>query len=192
MVDGIEARSPWTRIHIPHAKRKYPHPIVHESLITLSDYQGQLRQVILRGNGQEKPAFLISNDLAALVEMLLGNYARRCRVENVIAETVKCFNFNALSSPILVTVHFNVVMTMIADTFNSLLGLKLRRFERCDAAKIYRLFVKGKAKVNMSGQKLTVTFPRRAHNPILSSVPWQQLPLSLSWLNGAELELKFK
>jgi transposase len=192
MVDGIEALSPWTRIHIPHAKRKYPHPIVHESRITLPDYQGPLRQVIIRGNGREKPAFLISNDFDAPVEMLVGNYARRWRVENVIAEAVKFFNLNALSSPILVKVHFDVIMTMIADTFYSLLARRLRGFENCDAAKIYRLFVKGKARVKLNGQKLTVSFPRRAHNPILRSVPWQRLPQSLSWLNDIGLELKFK
>jgi len=35
MLDRIETLEPWTRIHIPHAKRKYPNPIVYESLITL-------------------------------------------------------------------------------------------------------------------------------------------------------------
>jgi len=109
-----------------------------------------------------------------------------------MAEAVKFFNLNALSSPILVKVHFDVVMTMIADTLYSLLASKLRGFEACDAAKIYRLFVKGKARVSLRRQKLTVTFPRRAHNPILRSVAWHQLPQSLSWLNGADLELRFK
>ena len=192
MLDRIETLEPWTRIHIPHAKRKYPNPIVYESLITLPEYQGELRQVILRGNGREKPAFLISNDFATPVELLVGNYARRWRVENVIAEAVKFFNLNALSSPILVKVHFDVIMTMMADTFYSLLARKLRGFENCDAAKIHRLFVKGKATVSLSSQKLTVSFPRRAHNPILRSVPWHQLPQSLSWLNGLGLEFSFK
>ena len=192
MVEALEALSPWQRIHIPHGKRKYPNPIVHESTITLPDYQGELRQVIIRGNGREKPAFLISNDFATPTELLVGNYARRWRVENVIAEAVKFFNLNALSSPILVKVHFDVVMTMIADTLYSLLARKLRGFEACDAAKIYRLFVKGKARVSLRRQRLTVTFPRRAHNPILRSVAWHKMPQGLSWLDGAELELRFK
>ena len=192
MVEALEALSPWQRIHIPHGKRKYPNPIVHESTITLPDYQGELRQVIIRGNGREKPAFLISNDFATPTELLVGNYARRWRVENVIAEAVKFFNLNALSSPILVKVHFDVVMTMIADTLYSLLARKLRGFEACDAAKIYRLFVKGKARVSLRRQRLTVTFPRRAHNPILRSVAWHKMPQCLSWLDGAELELRFK
>jgi transposase len=191
MLDGIEALESWKRIHIPHAKRKYPNPLVNESFITLPDYEGDLRQVIVRGNGHEKPAFLISNDFDTPSELLVGNYARRWRVENVISEVVTFFNLNALSSPILVKVHFDVIMTMIADTLYSMLAQKLRGFESCDAAKIYRLFVKGKGKVTLKGNKITVIFPRKAHNPILRSVPWHRLPQTLSWLDGVPLDLRF-
>ena len=191
MLDGTEALESWKRIHIPHAKRKYPNPLVHESFITLPDYEGDLRQVIVRGNGHEKPAFLISNDFDTPSELLVGNYARRWRVENVISEAVKFFNLNALSSPILVKVHFDVVMTMIADTLYTMLAQKLRGFESCDASKIHRLFVKGKGKVTLKGNQITVIFPRKAHNPILRSVPWHRLPQALSWLDGVALDLRF-
>jgi len=191
MLHGIEALESWKRIHIAHAKRKYPNPLIHESFITLPDYEGDVRQVIVRGNGREKPAFLISNDFDTPSELLVGNYARRWRVENVISEAVKFFNLNALSSPILVKVHFDVIMTMIADTLYSMLAQKLRGFESCDAAKIHRLFVKGKGKVTLKGNKITVIFPRKAHNPILRSVPWHRLPQTLSWLDGVALEFRF-
>ena len=192
ILDGIDKLSPWKRIHIPHGKRKYPNPMVYESFISLTDYEGELRQVIVRGNGHEKPAFLISNDFTAPLELLVGNYSRRWRVENVISEAVKFFNLNTLSSPILVKVHFDVIMTMIADTFYSMLGQKLRGFESCDASKIYRLFVKGKGKITLDGKKITVTYPRRAHNPILRSAPWHRVPQSLSWLDGVGLEFRFR
>jgi transposase len=190
MTDKIEALEPWQRIHVPHAKRKYPNPLIHESLITLRDYEGDLRQLILRGNGREKPTFLVSNDFDTPSELLVSNYARRWRVENVISEAVKFFNLNALSSPILIKVHFDVIMTMIADTLYSMLAQKLRGFESCDATKIHRLFVKGKANVILKNNKITVIFPRKAHNPILRSVPWHTLPQTLSWLDGVDLELR--
>jgi len=41
---------------------------------------------------------------------VVENYARRWRIENGIAEAVKFFNLNALSSPILVKVHFDVTV----------------------------------------------------------------------------------
>jgi hypothetical protein len=192
LVGNLEKLKPWERIHIPHEKRKYPDPYIHQSLIDLKDYEGQLRQIILRGNGREDPAFLITNDLKAPAERIVSDYARRWRVENVISEAVKFFNLNALSSPILVKVHFDVLMTMIADTLYSMLAQKLRGFDQCDAQKIFRHFIRGKADVDITSGDVKVTYPRRAHNPILREVPWHRLPQSISWLDGAKLNLKFQ
>ena len=115
------------------------------------------------------------------------------RVENGIAEAVKFFHLNALSSPILVKVYFDVVMTMIADTLYSMLAEKLRGFEDCDAPALYRNFVRGKGAVSVRDGRLTVTYPRRAHNPILRRVPWRQLPRTVPAMEGGgELVLRFK
>lgn len=192
LIEGLDSVGPWKRIHIPHAKRKYQNPQVYESMVELTGYSGSLRQVVMRGNGHSRPAFLISNDNDSPVERIAGDYARRWRVENVISEAVKFFNLNALSSPILTKVHFDVIMTMVADTLYSMLAGKLRGFEHCDAAKVYRHFVKGKGRVNLSADRLVVTFPRRAHNPILRNAPWHRLPTKVSWLGDVNLELKFK
>jgi len=192
LIDNIKHLKPWKRIHIPHAKRKYPNPLVHESIVELDNYKGRLRQIIVKGNGREKPAFLISNDFGSPLELMVSNYSRRWRVENVIAEAVKFFNLNMLSSPILIKVHFDIVMTMIADTLYSMLAKKLRGFEECDAPKVYRDFVRGKGNITVTGKELTVTYPKRAHNPILRSVPWHRMPEPLTWLDDAKLKLVFR
>ena len=192
LVGSLDKLSPWKRIHLPHDKRKYPNPYIHQSYVTLKDYEGDIRQVILRGNGREEPAFMITNDFMEPAERIVSDYARRWRVENAIAEAVKFFNLNALSSPILVKVHFDVVMTMIADTLYSMLAHKLRGFEQCDAPKIFRHFIQGKATVNITSNQVQITYPRRAHNPILRGVPWHRLPQTISWLDGAKLNLQFR
>ena len=191
LIQNVNKLKPWKRIHIPHAKRKFPNPLVHESIIEIKDYEGTLRQVIIRGNGHEKPVFLITNDFDSPLELVAGNYSRRWRVENAISEAVKFFNLNALSSPILVKVHFDVIMTMIADTFYSMLAKNLRGFEHCDAPKIYRHFIKGKGKIAAKDGNLSVIFPKRAHNPILRAVPWHRKPSVLNWLEDVNLQLIF-
>lgn len=191
-LEQVEDLTGWKRIHIPHAKRKFPNPQVHDSLIKLRGYDGDVRQVIVRGNGHEKPAFLVSNDFDAPVELLVGNYARRWRVENGIAEAVKFFHLNALSSPILVKIHFDIALTMVADTLYTMLARKLRGFEECDAPKLYRSFVRGKGIVEVRDGTVMVTYPKRAHNPILRRVPWDHLPLQIPGLEGAPLTLKFQ
>lgn len=192
LLSEIDRLTDWTRIHIPHAKRKFPNPQVHESLVTLRGYDGCLRQVVMRGNGHDKPAVLISNDLDSPVELLVGNYARRWRVENGIAEAVKFFHLNSLSSPILVKIHFDLALTMIADTLYSMLARRLRGFEDCDAPTLYRHFVRGTGSAHVSRGTVTVTFPARAHNPVLRAASWHALPQQLPGIQGASLKLDFR
>lgn len=182
----------WSRVHIPHKGRKYPNPYVHESTERLKDYKDLVRQIVVKGNGHEKPAFLITNDFDIPTELVVGNYARRWRVENGIAEAVKFFHLNSLSSPILVKIHFDVAMTMLADTLYTMLATRLRGFEHCDAPTLYRHFVRGKGTVAVRDGQVTVTYPGRAHNPVLRNASWNRLPLALPGLDGAPLALKFK
>jgi transposase len=192
LVASTDDLEPWTRIHIPHARRKFPNPMVHESRIRLRGYEGELRQIVVRGNGHEKPAFLITNDFDAPVETVVGDYARRWRIENGIAEAVKFFHLNSLSSPILTKVHFDVAMTVVADTLYTMLARKLRGFEECDAPKLYRHFVRTKATVSVEQGHVSVVWPRHAHNPILRAVRWDQLPMVLPGLEGAPLSFRFE
>ncbi len=192
LIDKAKHLSGWRRIHLDNTRRKYPNPQVHESTIRLRGYEGDLRQVIVRGNGREKPAFIITNDFDIVTESVVGSYGRRWRIENGISEAVKFFNINSLSSPILVKVHFDVTMTMIADTLYSMLAQRLRGFESCDAPKLYRHFVRGKGIVAVDGRDITVIYPRRAHNPILRGVPWRRMPDNIPGLPGARLALRFQ
>ena len=191
LIDRVDKLNSWHRIHIPHEKRKYANLQVHESFIRLREYQGKVRQVIVRGNGREKPSFLITNDFDIPLELLVGHYARRWRVENGIAEAVKFFHLNALSSPIVIKVHFDISLTMIADTLYSMLARKLRGFEDCHASTLYRHFVHGKGIIEVDGRTINVIYPRRAHNPILRQVPWDTLPQRLPGFDGARLTLNF-
>jgi transposase len=191
LLEDASKFEPWTKITISHEKRKYPNPLIYESDVELKDYDGKVRQIILKGNGHEKPAFLITNDFESPAEIIVADYSCRWHIETGISEAVKFFNINALSSPILLKVHFDMIMTMIADTLYWRLAQSLRGFEKCDANTIFRSFVQGQGVVAIRNSEITVTFPKRAHNPILRSVAWQHLPRSIPWLDDARLNLVF-
>ena len=192
LIEWASKQSSWKRISIPHEKRKYRNPYILDGMTALRGYDGKVRQVVMRGNGREHPTFLITNDLKMPVEVLVGNYARRWRVENGIAEAVKFFHLNALSSPILVKVHFDVAMTMMADTLYAMLAKKLRGFEDCDAPNIFRHFIRGKGTVSVKNGTVILTLPRRAHNPILRKVQWNRLPCVVPGLGGAKLMFQIR
>jgi hypothetical protein len=48
LIGNLDELKPREKIHIPHDKRKYPDPY-HQSLVALKNYEGQLRQIIIRG-----------------------------------------------------------------------------------------------------------------------------------------------
>lgn len=192
LLADLARQDDWRRIHIPHPKRKFPDPLIHEAQVSLRGYPGPIRQIAIKDNGHNQPALLITNDQDSPAELIVGNYARRWRVENGIAEAVKFFHLNALSSPILIKVHFDLILTLIADTLYSRLAQFLRGFEHCDAPTLHRHFVQGKGLVSIQEGAIQVTYPRRAHNPILRAFPWERLPQQLPWLDGARLSLQFQ
>jgi len=52
--------------------------------------------------------------------------------------------------------------------------------------------VRGKGTISIRNQTVTVTYPRRAHNPILRSVQWDQLPEVAPGIENVRLQLRFK
>jgi len=50
---------------------------------------------------------------------------------------------------------------------------------------------KGKGEVVVKDGGIHVTYPRRAHNPILRAVAWHRLPQKIPWLNDAPINFHF-
>jgi len=184
-------RNHWQKLHLDIPKRKYKNPFVFESTIKLPGYDDKLRQVVMIGTGRERPSFLITNDFQSPVDSLVFRYAKRWRIENGIAETVKFFSLNALSSPVLIKVHFDVIMTMIAHSLYHFLSQKLRGFEECRASTIFRKFINMKADVVIRDSDIVVKFPRRAHNPIIKSAQLDKAS-NISWLGNRKILFEFR
>jgi transposase len=184
--------SHWQKLHLDIPKRKYKNPFVIESTVDLPGYDDKLRQVVMKGTSRERPSFLITNDLWSPVDSLVFRYAKRWRIENGIAESVKFFSLNALSSPVLIKVHFDVLMTMIAHSLYHSLSQKLRGFEECRASTIFRKFINMKADVVIRDGNIVVKFPRRAHNPVIKSAQLDKAPSTISWLGNRRMLFEFR
>jgi hypothetical protein len=184
-LDAIPAES-WKRIKIDTPKRKYQNPLTYDSIITLPQF-GEIRQIVMKGNGREEPAFFITNDMNSTVLEIVTHYCKRWRIENGIAEAVGFFNLNMLSSPILIKIHFDVVLTMIADTLYYYLAQSLRGFEKCNAETIFRHFIDMPAKIEVTEDTIKVAYPLRAHSPVLRSAKLEAWAQPISWLGNRRI-----
>ena len=104
--------SAWQKVYLNIPKRKYKRISVHESRVTLQGCQNTFRQIALKDHGRSKPTFILTNNWDLSLKEILAVYAKRWRVENKLAELIVFFNLNALSSPLMIRIHFDILWSV--------------------------------------------------------------------------------
>ena len=84
------------QIELKGVSRQYKTPRILDRRITLSDYDGPVRQVIVTDLGHEEPTILLTNQLTRTASKLVGRYAQRMIIENTIADGIDFFHMDAL------------------------------------------------------------------------------------------------
>jgi hypothetical protein len=83
--------------------RPGPHnrPRVHENpAVKLTSYPGTVRQLVVTGLGRDQPTVIITNNDQIKTRALVGQYARRMTTEQRLAEIIRAFCADALSSTV--------------------------------------------------------------------------------------------
>jgi len=179
----------WRKAYIPIPKRKHKHVSVREEEVTLKDCNQALRQITIKDHGRSTPTFILTNNPELTLANILLVYAKRWRVETKLSELVAFFNLNALSSPIMVRIHFDIFWSVIADTLYHLLARDLRRFEDNLAPTISRKFIDMPGRIIYDGEKFTIKIRKRAHTPVLMEVKKLNTPFEIPWLDGKPIEI---
>ena len=179
----------WKRLYIPIPKRKRKHVSVHESKIKLGGCSKVFRQIIVRDHGRAQPTFIILNNFDLSLKEVLIVYAKRWRIENKIAEAVAFFNLNALSSPLMIRIHFDILWTFIADSLYHIFAQDLRRFEDILAPSIFKKFIDMPGKVVYDGKNFQIKIRKRSYTPILMRVKKISEPFSVPWLDNKTVEI---
>lgn len=192
IIQTIKNITTWKKIKINKNTRKYRLLKIHEEHITIKDYEGPIRQIIVTGTGRELPMLIITNDFDTPAKELIETYALRWLIENNIQENVDFFSLNALSSPVIVKVDFDIAMTLIANTLYKTLSRKFKLFHNAKPKTIYRNIVAGDAKISITSDTINVNFGKRAFNPLImdwiSSLPNLQVP----WMDDKLIEYSFE
>lgn len=177
----------WEKVYLPIPKRKHKYMKVHQNTVSLIKGKKAFRQVIVKDHGRAEPTFIISNNETIKTLEILTIYARRWHIENKLSNLIKFFSLNALSSPIMIRIHFDLLWTIIADTLYHLFANDLRRFEQCSAQKIFKLFVDMPGYIEYDGNAFTVRIRKRATTPVLLQVKKLKTEISIPWLDHKPL-----
>ena len=192
LLERIENIHNWKKIKIDKLSRKYKLLKIHEEVVTLDDYEGNLRQIIVTGTGRELPMLIVTNDLETSAKQIIVTYALRWRIENNIQENVDFFSLNALSSPVIIKADFDIAMTLIANTLYKAMGKKFKLFQTAKPKSIYRSLIFGKARIRIKAGRVSVLFGKKAYNPMImewiDSLPKVKVP----WMKDMFIEYAFE
>ena len=183
----------WQKINLKIDKRKHNNIKVYEEIIdNLPGYEGELRQIIIKDHGRQKPTFMITNNKDLDIDEIIRIYAKKWRIENKISELIKFFNLNSLNSPIMIRIFFDVLFTMVADSLYRLFAKNLKGHEYKTPSTLFREFIDSPGDVKVTPNKIVVTMRRKAHTPILKSLDLYKQTHSVPWLDNRKLVFQWK
>lgn len=184
--------SAWRRIELTSLSREYRTPRILDQRITLTDYAGPIRQLVITDLGHEDPTFLLTNQLRRSAPQLIGRYAQRMIIENGIADGIDFFHMDALSSAVAMKVDCDLQLTLMASSLYRLLALKVKNgYLRAHSRHLFRDFIDATAAVTIGDSEIDVRFQKRAHNPLLLAAGFDQTHQPIPWLANKRLRLSF-
>ena len=184
--------SAWRHIELHGVSRQYKHPRILDQRITLSDYDGPLRQLIITDLGHEEPTFLLTNQLHGSAPKLIARYAQRMLIENNIADGIDFFHMDALSSAVAMKVNCDLQLTLMASSLYRLLACRLGNgYDKSKSRHLFADVVNASALIHIGAHDIEVRFQKRAHNPYLLAADFDKTDQAIPWLGKKRLRLVF-
>jgi transposase len=185
-----EPISAWRPVELEAVSRIYRTPRILERRITLRDYQGPIRQLVITDLGHQEPTFLLTNQLTRSAPKLIKRYAQRMIIENNIEDGIDFFHMDALSSAVAMKVNFDLQLTLMASSLYRILSSKIANgYQNAKSRHVFRDFVDATGKVIITEKEILVRFQKRAHNPLLIAAGFQKIDTPIPWLGGKRLRL---
>jgi hypothetical protein len=184
--------SAWRRINLPALTRIYRNPKVLETRVTLSGYEGELRQLTVMELGHEEPTILLTNHRKLGPVELVTRYAQRMLIENGISEAVQFFHIDALSSMVGMKVDFDMQLTLVAGSLYRMMAQRIgREYSHSQAKTVFRNLLDLSGKVDVTATSVVVTLDKRAHNPYLVASGLADQPTLMPWFGDKKLIIQF-
>ena len=105
----------WQAAFIDIPKRRHQRISYVDERITLPGYEGEIRQVAVKGLGRAQPTLFLTNNFEETVREFVKNYARRNGVEDALGSSVNFFHLDCLSSEVRLNVDLDTVLTGLAN-----------------------------------------------------------------------------
>src|SRR5712671_404012 len=179
--------SAWRAINLDVPNRKYRTPRVYEQKVCLRKIN--YRQFFIKDLGHDLPTILLTNDKKSTMRQLILRYAKRMLIENALADAVRFFHIDALSSSVGFKVDFDMALLVLASGLYRIMARRMRGYDDAQARQIFRDLIDMPADVAITDHEVRVRFHRRAHLPIVLASGLFDKPSAVPWWDGLPLRL---
>jgi transposase len=179
--------SAWRTVELDVPNRKYRNPRFHEH--KTRPLESTYRQLFITDLGHDEPTILLTNDARTTVKNLITRYAKRMLIENALADAVRFFHIDALSSSVGFKVDFDMALLVLASGLYRLMARRMRGYDDAQARQIFRDLIDMPADIAITETEITVRFHRRAHLPIVLASGLFDKPVKVPWWNERSLRL---
>jgi transposase-like protein len=171
----------------PHNK-----PKVHQDkAVKLTSYPGTVRQLIVTGLGRDAATVIITNEHQATIRNLISQYARRMTIEQRLAEIIRSFCADALSSTVNLNVDLDIMLCVLAQALLAAFRTRLGAgYHAATPDTLQRRFLDSSGTITLNSDQVTVRIDRRAYSPVLRHAT---LPpdTTVPWWHGRRLHFEF-
>jgi hypothetical protein len=179
--------SAWRTVELDIPHRKYRNPRFYEQ--KARPLQRVYRQFFITDLGHDEPTILLTNDQRSTVKNLITRYAKRMLIENALADAVRFFHIDALSSSVGFKVDFDMALLVLASGLYRLMARRMRGYDDAQARQVFRDLIDMPADVAITENEIRVRFHRRAHLPIVLASGLFDKPIKVPWWDGRSLRL---
>jgi hypothetical protein len=179
--------SAWRTVELDIPHRKYRNPRFYEQ--KARPLQRAYRQFYITDLGHDEPTILLTNDQRSTIKNLFTRYAKRMLIENALADAVRFFHIDALSSSVGFKVDFDMALLVLASGLYRLMARRMRGYDDAQARQIFRDLIDMPADVAITDNEIRVRFHRRAHLPIVLASGLFDKPIKVPWWDGRSLRL---
>jgi hypothetical protein len=174
--------------HHPGPHWPLPPPQVHEDLVRVRGCPVWLRQLAVRGLGHDQPTLILTNNHTAKPAKLIDRYAQRMTIEQRLAEQIRSFHLDALSSAVALNVDLDTTLTVWAQAAYDAPRRRLPGYHTATPDTIWRRFVSTSGQLTLGPTEVVARIAERTYSPVLRSADLPEV--EVPWWGGRRLRFE--
>jgi transposase len=193
LMASLDALPPkaWRTVSLDRPGSRHTRPqVVEDPGARLSSYPGTIRQLAVRGLGHDKPTIIVTNDRGMSAKAVIERYAHRMGMEQRLAEAIRSFHLDALSSAVALNVDLDVALSVVAGAACASFRRRLAGYATATPDTLQHRFLNTPGEVINRGGEIVVRLDRKTYNPVLrqADLPVTEVP----WWGGRTLRFEYR